>query len=174
MALSKNLQQIRKDKGLKQEELAELAGVSLTQISKIERDEADPRVSTVEKLAKALECSTSKLLFNEDGESLDGLLKRSFEQIKKLSPGDKAAVLKVMNMAYAGGTVLRTYDEIYDGAEEEAERVNAERKGFNVTADEMLITEMEVENTIIEMDNEYHDRIDRLAEEESKRKKSHP
>jgi transcriptional regulator with XRE-family HTH domain len=117
MALSKNLQSIRKTRGLRQEQLAEKAGVSLTQISKIERDEADPRVSTVEKLAKALECSTSKLLFNEDGEGIDGLLKRSFERIQKLTPRDKAAILKVMNMACAGGTVMKSFDEMYEDAE---------------------------------------------------------
>ncbi|MDP1755864.1 MAG: helix-turn-helix transcriptional regulator, partial [Pseudohongiella sp.] len=74
MSLSENLQRLRKERGLNQDELSEQSGVSLTQISKIERSETDPRVSTIEKLAKALGCSMDEMLFNEASQGLSGLM----------------------------------------------------------------------------------------------------
>lgn len=45
--------------GLTQAKLAELAGVTQAYIAKIEAGEADPRVSTLEKISKALEQATA-------------------------------------------------------------------------------------------------------------------
>jgi len=116
MTLAENLQKLRKDKGLKQEQLAELSGVSITQISKIERNETDPRVSTLEKLAKALQCSADKLVFNTENTSLNGALKKSFERAMKLHPREKGALLSVINMACAGGVMIKTAGEYFEEA----------------------------------------------------------
>lgn len=76
MSLGSNLQELRKAKSWKQETLAEASSVSLTQISKIERNETDPRASTVIKLAEALECSMDKLMFGLVPGGLNGKLPR--------------------------------------------------------------------------------------------------
>lgn len=48
--------------GLTQEEVAERSGVQAGEISRIERGKRDPQVSTVEKLAAALEMPPGRLL----------------------------------------------------------------------------------------------------------------
>lgn len=51
----------RKAKGLSQEELADLSGLHLTAVGRIERAEREPGVRTVYKLARALGLSPSEL-----------------------------------------------------------------------------------------------------------------
>ncbi|MEV1178312.1 helix-turn-helix transcriptional regulator [Nonomuraea sp. NPDC049784] len=63
-ALATRLQTVRKRHGLSQAELAEAAGISVSMISKVERGEAETRLETVHKIAKALNMSTTDLLGN--------------------------------------------------------------------------------------------------------------
>jgi transcriptional regulator with XRE-family HTH domain len=165
MSIAKNLQRVRKERGFNQEQLADSSGVSLTQISKIERNETDPRVSTIEKLAKALNCSTDQLLFDEASESLTGLLKRSFERAARLDPMSKAALLKVINMACAGGTMIQTVDEITDEAMEAIE-LGIETHHRN--PDDLAVERLVHQEKVYAETNEYHKLIDKLAEEEAK------
>jgi len=53
---------LRKDKNLSQEELAEKAGLHRTYIGMIERGEKNTTLINIEKIADALEISTSELL----------------------------------------------------------------------------------------------------------------
>jgi transcriptional regulator with XRE-family HTH domain len=52
---------LREDRLLTQEELGEAAEVSRDQVSRIERDEVDPRFSTIRKLARALDVDPHEL-----------------------------------------------------------------------------------------------------------------
>jgi transcriptional regulator with XRE-family HTH domain len=52
--IGRNLRRLREDRLLTQAELGEAAGVTRDQVSRIERDEVDPRFSTIRKLAQAL------------------------------------------------------------------------------------------------------------------------
>ena len=56
------LADIRKAKGLSQRGLAKLSGVGHITIARIETGVCDPRLSTVQALAKALEVKISKLV----------------------------------------------------------------------------------------------------------------
>ncbi|MDO9478731.1 MAG: helix-turn-helix transcriptional regulator [Pseudohongiella sp.] len=167
MSLSENLQRLRKERGLNQDELSEQSGVSLTQISKIERSETDPRVSTIEKLAKALGCSMDEMLFNEASQGLSGLMKRAFERASKLDPLDKAALLKVINMACAGGTMIKTLDDIYLDANQQAEMVQRVH-GQKIHPDDAVVSEMSFHEMIVDQNRDYHKRIDELADAEAK------
>ncbi len=60
--LGKNLHAARKKLGLTQEEVAERSGVQAGEISRIERGKRDPRVSTLERLAAAVEVPPGRLL----------------------------------------------------------------------------------------------------------------
>lgn len=60
--LGKNLRAARKKLGLTQEEVAQRSGVQAGEISRIEQGKRDPRVSTVEKLATAVEVEPARLL----------------------------------------------------------------------------------------------------------------
>jgi transcriptional regulator with XRE-family HTH domain len=59
--IGRNLRRLREDRLLTQEELGEAAEVSRDQVSRIERDEVDPRFSTIRKLARALEVDPHEL-----------------------------------------------------------------------------------------------------------------
>jgi len=60
--LGTNLRAARKRIGLTQEEVAERSGVHATEVSRIEAGKRDPQVSTVAKLAKAVELPPGQLL----------------------------------------------------------------------------------------------------------------
>jgi transcriptional regulator with XRE-family HTH domain len=60
--LGKNLRAARKKLGLTQEQVSERSGVQAGEISRIECGKRDPQVSTVEKLAAAVEVQPGRLL----------------------------------------------------------------------------------------------------------------
>lgn len=60
--LGKNLRAAREKLELTQEELAARSGVQAGEISRIERGQRDPQVSTLEKLASGLELPPARLL----------------------------------------------------------------------------------------------------------------
>jgi transcriptional regulator with XRE-family HTH domain len=60
--LGRNLRHARDRLGLTQEQVAERSGVHATEVSRIEAGKRDPRVSTMERLAKALGIPPSDLL----------------------------------------------------------------------------------------------------------------
>ncbi len=55
--------QVRKAKGITQAELAERCGTTQQQIARIENGSVDPRLSTLRRVADALECELPDLLF---------------------------------------------------------------------------------------------------------------
>jgi len=60
--LGKNLRAARKKLDLTQEQVSERSGVQAGEVSRIERGKRDPRVSTLEKLAAAVELPPGRLL----------------------------------------------------------------------------------------------------------------
>jgi len=60
--LGPNLRQARLKLELSQEQVAERSGVHATEVSRIEAGKRDPRVSTVERLARAVEMRPGQLL----------------------------------------------------------------------------------------------------------------
>jgi transcriptional regulator with XRE-family HTH domain len=61
-SLGSNLREARKKLGLTQEQVAERSGVHTTEVSRIEAGKRDPKVSTLERLAKAVEVAPGRLL----------------------------------------------------------------------------------------------------------------
>ncbi len=60
--LGKNIQIARKRKGLKQHKLADLIGINLQSLSKIERGVNYPTYATLERIMKVLEVMPNELL----------------------------------------------------------------------------------------------------------------
>jgi len=60
--LGANLRSARTQLGMSQEQVADLSGVHATEVSRIEAGKRDPRVSTVERLAKAVKMKPGQLL----------------------------------------------------------------------------------------------------------------
>lgn len=59
--LAKRLKEIRAEKGISQEELALRADITLSQIARIETFRTNPTVSTIFKIARALEAPLNEL-----------------------------------------------------------------------------------------------------------------
>ena len=59
--IGERLRELRERALLTQAELGDAAGVSRDQVSRIERDEVDPRFSTIRKLASALDVEPQEL-----------------------------------------------------------------------------------------------------------------
>jgi len=66
MKIGGKLRRLRERRLLTQAELGDLAGVNRDQVSRIERDEVDPRFSTIRKLAAALDVDPSELVEDPD------------------------------------------------------------------------------------------------------------
>ncbi|HKG04146.1 MAG TPA: helix-turn-helix transcriptional regulator [Conexibacter sp.] len=70
LAFGRTLRKARRDRDLSQEALADEAGLSAKHVGEIERANKDPRLTTVLKLADALELSSNEL-FRQFDERLD-------------------------------------------------------------------------------------------------------
>ena len=51
---------------IRQDELARMAGITPTTLSRIERNESEPHVSTIRRLAKALDVTPADLISEDD------------------------------------------------------------------------------------------------------------
>ena len=71
LAFGRTLRKARRDRELSQEALAHEAGLSAKHVGEIERANKDPRLTTVLKLATAMDMPTSEL-FTQFDERLDG------------------------------------------------------------------------------------------------------
>lgn len=71
LAFGKTVRKARRDRDLSQEALADEAGLSAKHVGEIERANKDPRLTTVLKLAHALELRSADL-FQQFDERLDG------------------------------------------------------------------------------------------------------
>lgn len=70
VAFGRTLRKLRRDKDLSQEALASEAGLSAKHVGEIERANKDPRLTTVMRLADALELPSADL-FRQVDERLD-------------------------------------------------------------------------------------------------------
>lgn len=75
------LRRLREQRGLTLNELSQRSGVSLAHISEIERGRSTASLKTLEKLAAALEVSTSYLLQEDRGETLGTKVRRLREKM---------------------------------------------------------------------------------------------
>lgn len=98
MPLSTNLKRLRGDKGLTQGQLAEASGVSMPQISKIERGESEnPELGTIKKLCIALSTTSDELIFDESERNPNNELKLLFEAASKLPDGKQVTIKEVIS-----------------------------------------------------------------------------
>lgn len=97
MSIGENLKRLRRDKGWTQGELAKNCGIRLGQISKIERNETDPKLSTLYAITQALECTPNALLMDVSKTSLDALMEIALERVQKLPETDKEHLLAVID-----------------------------------------------------------------------------
>lgn len=97
VALGENLKRLRRDKNFTQGELADLSNIRVGQISKIERNEVDPKLSTIYALINALGCTPNALLNDVADTNLDGLLEMALERAVNLSDKEKNTIVDVID-----------------------------------------------------------------------------
>lgn len=97
MSIGENLKRLRRDKKWTQSELAEISKIGLAQISKIEKDKTDPKLSTIYQLINALECTTEALLIDTKKSSVDSILAVALDRIKQLPEKDKEIILTIID-----------------------------------------------------------------------------
>lgn len=97
MSIGENVKRIRRDRGLTQGELAEKSNLGLNLISRLERDATDPRLSSLYKLMKTLDCSADALISDEGNSSLPTILKTQIERITVLPEDDQKVIIKMID-----------------------------------------------------------------------------
>ncbi len=71
--IAKKIKEIRKSKGLTQEELAEQAKINLRTIQRIESSESEPRGKTLNLICEVLEIDSEELILSEDSTQVKNL-----------------------------------------------------------------------------------------------------
>jgi transcriptional regulator with XRE-family HTH domain len=96
MAFSEHLVEIRKQRGMTQQALADEAGVHVTQLRRYEAGTAQPTADVLRRLAVALRSSADALLFDEDERGPDDDLRLQFEAASRLDQAGKEIVKEVV------------------------------------------------------------------------------
>lgn len=95
MSFSENVKLLRTNLGLTQGELAEKSGLTLGQISKIERGLGNPRLDTIEKIIEGLKCNPSDLLGHRINDR-SPYLAEILANIDSLNIQDQKAIINVI------------------------------------------------------------------------------
>lgn len=100
--LATRLLEARKQKGLSQQQVAEIAGVHFTNVGKYERAEAVPSADVFNRIAKALEVSPDFLLNGTIQDKAKNYIQDSelllqFEKIEKLPQAKKELVKEFLD-----------------------------------------------------------------------------
>lgn len=101
MPFAQKLRKLRKEKGLTQQEMAQMAGVGIAQMRRYEKGMSSPTLEVIKNIAKTLAVSTDELIFDEgegiaSAKIIDKKLLKQFEQISELSPQDKMAIETIL------------------------------------------------------------------------------
>lgn len=105
MSLGRKIAQLRKMKDLTQGDLAERLNIHQSMVTRWERDQVQPKSSTLERLAEALETTVEDLFSeNENGAqktTIRGLANRQLaellSQVHELDAGDQEALTAVLD-----------------------------------------------------------------------------
>ena len=99
MEFPNRLAQLRKERGMTQQQLADRASTHVVQIRRYEGGVSQPAVDVLKRLAIALSVSADTLLFDESERGPDDDLRLQFEALSAMSPEEKhvaKAVLEAM------------------------------------------------------------------------------
>jgi transcriptional regulator with XRE-family HTH domain len=110
MDVAKNIKRIREKKGMSQKELITAVGLGAPMYSRIETGKAEPSLTTLEKIAKALNVKLSDFFDNdanlEDINSYDSDLVDKIKMIEILNEEEKKTVFSIVD-AFIGKKKLK-------------------------------------------------------------------
>lgn len=96
MSFSKRLSALRKKRGLTQHNMAEMAGVHVSQIRRYEAGGSQPSLEALRNLAMALNISADVLLFDEDERAPTDDWQLQFEALSKFTDKEKEVAKAVI------------------------------------------------------------------------------
>jgi transcriptional regulator with XRE-family HTH domain len=102
MPFSEKLSKLRNERGLTQQEMANLAGVGIAQMRRYEKGKSSPTLDVIKNIARTLGISADELIFDENervaaAKILDRKLLEQFELVAKLNPHEKDAIKTILD-----------------------------------------------------------------------------
>jgi transcriptional regulator with XRE-family HTH domain len=97
MDFPKRLAALRKERGLTQQALADLAGVHLSQMKRYEGGVSQPALDVLRNIAIALSVSADVLLFDIDERGPDEDFRLRFEALNRLDQNERAVVKELID-----------------------------------------------------------------------------
>ncbi|MBK9322412.1 MAG: helix-turn-helix transcriptional regulator [Bdellovibrionaceae bacterium] len=98
--LPQRLEYLRGRRNMTQQELAKVAGISQSTVAQIESGKKDPSLSTLKKVAQALDVHIAVLFSSDDVHVFDmARLKKKYDHVDKLNPTIFYALGRVMQYA---------------------------------------------------------------------------
>lgn len=97
MKLAVRLIQLRKQKGLSQQALADAVGLHVTQIKRYEAGATQPALEALKKIAVTLGVSTDFLLFDDAERGPDDELRLQFDVIARLDEEEKRVIRELID-----------------------------------------------------------------------------
>lgn len=109
------LLQLRTDKGLTQQQLAELVGVRVLQIRRYETNQSQPTLGVIKKLAVALSVTADELIFDSNEREPSDDLKLQFEALKNFTDDEKHTAREVLESLILKHNARRAFEEGVNG-----------------------------------------------------------
>lgn len=97
MQLAARLIQLRKQKGLSQQALADAVGLHVTQIKRYEAGATQPSLDALKKVAITLGVTTDSLLFDDAERGPDDELRLQFDVIARLDNEEKRVIRELID-----------------------------------------------------------------------------
>ncbi len=109
------LLQLRTDKGITQQQLAELVGVRVLQIRRYETNQSQPTLGVIKKLAVALSVTADELIFDSNEREPSDDLKLQFEALKNFTDDEKHTAREVLESLILKHNARRAFEERASG-----------------------------------------------------------
>ncbi len=98
MNIGKRIKDLRREKGISQEQMAEKISLSRPQYSKIEGGKADITLSTLDRIATVFEVAITDLFFDTEGLDISSINKGVLERLKMLDGLDDETKKSIFNI----------------------------------------------------------------------------
>lgn len=108
MSFSKKFLQLRKKHKLTQQQMADKAGMHITQVKRYEAGQAQPSIEVLKRIATAFNITTDWLIFEEGERELPDELKLKFEAVSKMSEANRNTIQSVID----GMILKQTSDQL--------------------------------------------------------------
>jgi len=100
--ITANIQRLRELKGVSQKEVAAAMGIPQSQYSRIENGKGEPTITSLEKLAKALDTSITEFFKSPNGDDeLNLPLMEKFKIVDNMDKDEKKAIYTIIDIAIA-------------------------------------------------------------------------